>query len=77
MAIRKLDPHTVQTYMRHAHYSTTQRYLHHQPRPEHARLLQEAFAESTVTQISGHTRDTPDSNESREQARHSALSLEK
>jgi integrase len=26
MAIRKLDPHTVQTYMRHAHYSTTQRY---------------------------------------------------
>jgi integrase len=76
MAIRKLDPHTVQTYMRHAHYSTTQRYLHHQPRPEHARLLQEAFAESTVTQISGHTRDTPDSNESREQARYSALSLE-
>jgi len=46
----------VQTYMRHAHYSTTQRYLHHQPRPEHARLLQEAFAESTV---SGHARDTP------------------
>ena len=56
MAIRKLDPHTVQTYMRHAHYSTTQRYLHHQPRPEHARLLQEAFAEST---LSGHTGDTP------------------
>ena len=55
MAIRKLDPHTVQTYMRHAHYSTTQRYLHHQPRPEHARLLQEAFAGSTV---SGHTGDT-------------------
>jgi len=48
MAIRKLDPHTVQTYMRHAHYSTTQRYLHHQPRPEHARLLQEAFEDSAV-----------------------------
>jgi integrase len=48
MAIRKLDPHNVQTYMRHAHYSTTQRYLHHQPRPEHARLLQEAFRDSSV-----------------------------
>jgi integrase len=59
MAIRKLDPHTVQTYMRHAHYSTTQRYLHHQPRPEHARLLQEAFAESTIAPVSGHARDTP------------------
>jgi hypothetical protein len=34
--------------MRHAHYSTTQRYLHHQPRPEHARLLQEAFEGSAV-----------------------------
>jgi integrase len=58
MAIRKLDPHAVQTYMRHAHYSTTQRYLHHQPRPEHARLLQEAFAESTIVPVSGHARDT-------------------
>jgi len=29
MAIRKLDPHTVQAYMRHAAYSTTQRYVHH------------------------------------------------
>jgi hypothetical protein len=44
--------------MRHAHYSTTQRYLHHQPRPEHARLLQEAFQESDSTPISGHARDT-------------------
>jgi hypothetical protein len=61
MAIRKLDPHTVQTYMRHAHYSTTQRYLHHQPRPEHVRLLQQAFAESDIVPISGHARDTPSS----------------
>lgn len=48
MAIRKLDPHTVQALMRHSHYSTTQRYLHHQPRPDHARLLSEAFNESDV-----------------------------
>ncbi len=61
MAIRKLDPHTVQTYMRHAHYSTSQRYLHHQPHPEHARLLQEAFAESTLSgHASGHARSRRD-----------------
>jgi integrase len=47
-AIKKLDPNTVQAYMRHAHYSTTQRYLHHKPRPEHARQLEEAFRESNV-----------------------------
>jgi hypothetical protein len=44
--------------MRHAHYSTTQRYLHHQPRPEHVRLQSEAFAESSVSPVSGHARDT-------------------
>jgi len=33
MAITVLDPYAVQSYMGHAHYSTTQRYLHHQPRP--------------------------------------------
>lgn len=27
-AITKLDPHAVQSYMGHQHYSTTQRYLH-------------------------------------------------
>jgi integrase len=42
-AIRRLDPHAVQCYMGHAHYSTTQRYLHHQPRREDAQKLHEAF----------------------------------
>ena len=42
-AITKLDAYAVQSYMGHAHYSTTQRYLHHKPRPEHARALHEAF----------------------------------
>jgi len=76
MAIRKLDPYTVQTYMRHAHYSTTQRYLHHQPRPEHARLLQEAFAESTVTPVSGHARDTSPSNATTSDAPEGTISLQ-
>ena len=30
-AITKLDAYAVQSYMGHQHYSTTQRYLHHQP----------------------------------------------
>ncbi len=30
-------------YMGDAHYSTTQRYLHHKPRPEHAQALYAAF----------------------------------
>jgi len=76
MAIRKLDPYTVQTYMRHAHYSTTQRYLHHQPRPEHARLLQEAFAESTITPVSGNARDTSPSNATTSDAPESTISLQ-
>ena len=76
MAIRKLDPHTVQTYMRHAHYSTTQRYLHHQPRPEHARLLQEAFRESGVSPVSGHARDTTPDGSAAEEAAESANSLQ-
>jgi integrase len=42
-AITKLDGYAVQSYMGHAHYSTTQRYLHHKPRREDARLLHEAF----------------------------------
>jgi hypothetical protein len=77
MAIRKLDPHTVQTYMRHAHYSTTQRYLHHQPRPEHARLLQEAFQESDSTPISGHARDTPAADGTPEGSADPTFSLQK
>ena len=42
-AIKKLDPYAVQSYMGHPHYSTTQRYLHHQPRREDAAALAEAF----------------------------------
>ncbi|MCA9797389.1 MAG: tyrosine-type recombinase/integrase, partial [Candidatus Eremiobacteraeota bacterium] len=42
-AIRTLDPYSVQSYMGHQHYSTTQRYLHHQPRKQDAARLSEAF----------------------------------
>lgn len=42
-AITRLDAYAVQSYMGHQHYSTTQRYLHHQPRPEDARRLADAF----------------------------------
>jgi integrase len=42
-AITALDAYTVRSYMGHAHYSTTQRYLHHKPRPEHAQALHAAF----------------------------------
>jgi integrase len=43
MAIRVLDGYALQSYMGHAHYSTTQRYLHHQPRREDAARLHAAF----------------------------------
>lgn len=42
-AITTLDPYAVQSYMGHAHYSTTQRYLHHKPRREDAARLADAF----------------------------------
>jgi integrase len=42
-AITALDAYAVQSYMGHAHYSTTQRYLHHKPRPEDAARLANAF----------------------------------
>jgi integrase len=42
-AITRLDPYAVQSYMGHQHYSTTQRYLHHKPRPQDAQKLHEAF----------------------------------
>ncbi len=45
-AITALDAYAVQSYMGHAHYSTTQRYLHHKPRPEHAAALHAAFGGS-------------------------------
>ena len=43
-AITKLDPHAVQSYMGHQHYSTTQRYLHHRPRRDDAAKLAERSA---------------------------------
>ena len=42
-AIIELDPHVVQSYMGHQHYSTTQRYLHHRPRRDDAAKLTKAF----------------------------------
>ena len=42
LAITVLDPYAVQSYMGHQHYSTTQRYLHHKPRPQDALRLQAA-----------------------------------
>lgn len=47
-AITALDAYAVQSYMGHAHYSTTQRYLHHKPRPEHAQALHAAFGGANV-----------------------------
>jgi integrase len=49
-AITALDAYAVQSYMGHAHYSTTQRYLHHKPRPEHAQALHQAFRSTTSTE---------------------------
>jgi integrase len=56
-AVRKLDGYAVQSYMGHAHYSTTQRYLHHKPRREDAQKLADAFVSPTVS------RTETDSNE--------------
>lgn len=48
-AVRKLDGYGVQSYMGHAHYSTTQRYLHHKPRREDAQKLADAFVSPTIS----------------------------
>ena len=58
LAITVLDPNAVQSYMGHQHYSTTQRYLHHKPRPEHARLLDQAARGRVERAVSGHAGDT-------------------
>jgi integrase len=42
-AIKRLDPYAVQSYMGHAHYSTTQRYLNHKAKPEDAAKIAEGF----------------------------------
>ena len=56
-AITKLDPYAVQSYMGHAHFSTTQRYLHHKPRREDAAKLSSAF------RIAGHIANSDSSGE--------------
>lgn len=48
-AITKLDAYAVQSYMGHQHYCTTQRYLHHKPRPQDAAALHEAFGGEDVS----------------------------
>lgn len=57
-AITKLDPYSVQSYMGHSHYSTTQRYLHHKPRREDAAGLQEAFRTASHTANSANSAAT-------------------
>jgi integrase len=39
----EITPADVQAYMGHQHFSTTQRYLHHRPRPAHAAAFSRAF----------------------------------
>src|SRR5262249_7942599 len=51
-AITRLDPYAVQSYMRHQHDSTTQRYLHHKPRREDAARLADAVGYQTGTKRS-------------------------
>lgn len=59
-AITTLDPYAVQSYMGHAHYSTTQRYLHHKPRREDAARLADAFRPGVEPQSEdGTTRREP------------------
>jgi integrase len=41
--VRELDPYTLQSLMGHQHYSTTQRYLWHKPRPQDAAAIARAF----------------------------------
>lgn len=52
VAITRLDGYAVQSYMGHAHYSTTQRYLHHKPRAADALALHEAFRETVSPTVS-------------------------
>lgn len=61
LAITVLDAYAVQSYMGHQHYSTTQRYLHHKPRPQDALRLQAAADAQTVSRKVSRTK--PDPNE--------------
>jgi len=55
MAVTRLDGFRVQSYMGHEHYSTTQRYLHHKPRPEDASALHDAFSGQGSSRLEGST----------------------
>lgn len=63
--ITKLDSYSVQSYMGHAHYSTTQRYLHHKPRREDAAKIAEAFRVPNRVPNSGSSGETESNSEAR------------
>jgi integrase len=63
-AITELDPHAVQSYMGHQHYSTTQRYLHHRPRRDDAAKLARAFGAAGT--VSGTKESTTENNSEQE-----------
>jgi integrase len=70
-AITRLDPYAVQSYMGHAHYSTTQRYLHHQPRREDAARLADAFRQTDGHAVENHLPkrlSNPDTSEGTERS---------
>jgi integrase len=67
-AITKLDPYAVQSYMGHAHYSTTQRYLHHKPRREDAARLADAFGHAEVGSVSGSEQSASQRNSEQDHA---------
>jgi integrase len=52
-AITQLDPYRVQSYLGHAHYTTTQRYLNHKPRREDAAKIAEAFGNGHARNAEG------------------------
>jgi len=58
-AIGVLDAYRVQSYMGHQHYSTTARYLHHQPRPADAQALEQAFEGEPLSPSLSRTGDVP------------------
>jgi hypothetical protein len=58
MAAGTLAPVALQAYMGHAHYSTTERYLHHSPAVEDAAKLTAAFGGESAprVQLTGQSR---------------------
>ena len=54
--IAKADILRVKEWMGHADVQTTMRYLHYAPRPDDARLVDEAFAVEGPAELSAHDR---------------------